>query len=58
MTLAEELEEELDERAFNAAAGFTKAHDRLPLYFSRESVAPHNVRWDVSDEDLDSVFNF
>ncbi|MFQ9867040.1 MAG: aldehyde ferredoxin oxidoreductase C-terminal domain-containing protein [Bilophila wadsworthia] len=46
------------ERAFNAAAGFTKAHDRLPLYFSRESVAPHNVRWDVSDEDLDSVFNF
>lgn len=28
------------ERAFNAAAGFTKAHDRLPLYFSRESVAP------------------
>ena len=46
------------ERAFNAAAGFTKAHDRLPLYFSRESVVPHNVRWDVSDEDLDSVFNF
>ena len=46
------------ERAFNAAAGFTKAHDRLPLYFSRESVAPHNVRWDVSDEALDSVFNF
>ena len=34
------------ERAFNAAAGFTKAHDRLPLYFSRESVAPHTVRWD------------
>lgn len=25
---------------------------------ARESVAPHNVRWDVSDEDLDSVFNF
>ena len=46
------------ERAFNEAAGFTKAHDRLPLYFSREELAPHNVKWDVSDEDLDSVYNF
>lgn len=46
------------ERAFNEAAGFTKAHDRLPLYFKREALAPHNVKWDVSDEDLDSVYNF
>lgn len=46
------------ERAFNVAAGFTKAHDRLPLYFKRESLAPHHVKWDVSDEDLDSVYNF
>ena len=38
--------------------GSPRPNDRLPLYFSRESVAPHNVRWDVSDEDLDSVFNF
>lgn len=47
-----------EEREFNAAAGFTKAHDRLPMYFTRESVAPHNVNFDVSDEDLDSVHNY
>lgn len=46
------------EREFNAAAGFTKAHDRLPMYFSRESVGPHNVRFDMSDAELDSVYNF
>ena len=46
------------EREFNKAAGFGKAHDRLPLYFSRESLAPHNVKWDVTDEDLDKVFDF
>ncbi len=46
------------EREFNEKAGFTKAHDRLPMYFGREACGPHNVKWDVSDEDLDSVFNF
>lgn len=47
-----------NERAFNARAGFTKEDDRLPRYFKREAVGPHNVTFDVSDEDLDSVFNF
>lgn len=47
-----------EEREFNKAAGFTKAHDRLPMYFQREAFPPHNTKWDVSDEDLDSVFNF
>lgn len=46
------------EREFNAAAGFTSKDDRLPLYFSREPVAPHNVTFQVKDEDLDEVFNF
>lgn len=46
------------ERDFNAAAGFTKEHDRLPKYFSREPLAPHNVVFDVPDEELDSVFAF
>lgn len=46
------------EREFNAEAGFTKAHDRLPDYFKREALPPHNEKWDVSDEDLDGVFNF
>jgi aldehyde:ferredoxin oxidoreductase len=47
-----------NERAFNAAAGFTAQDDRLPDYFKRESIAPHNVTFGVTDEELDSVFNF
>ncbi|MGE4296578.1 MAG: aldehyde ferredoxin oxidoreductase C-terminal domain-containing protein [Desulfovibrionaceae bacterium] len=47
-----------NEREFNANAGFTAQHDRLPRYFSREKVAPHNVVFDVADADLDQVFNF
>ena len=46
------------ERAFNAAAGFTSKDDRLPAFFKTESIAPHNVTFGVSDEELDSVFNF
>ncbi len=46
------------EREFNEKAGFTKAHDRLPRYFTREPLAPHNVVFDVSDQELDSVYNF
>ncbi|MGD8360493.1 MAG: aldehyde ferredoxin oxidoreductase C-terminal domain-containing protein [Gemmatimonadota bacterium] len=45
------------ERDFNARAGFTKADDRLPRYFKREPLAPHNVTFDVSDAELDSVFD-
>ena len=47
-----------NERDFNAAAGFTKEDDRLPMYFSREAIAPHNVTFQVKDEDLDRVFNW
>ena len=46
------------ERAFNEAAGFTKADDRLPMFFKEEPLAPHNVVFDVPDEDLDAVHNF
>jgi aldehyde:ferredoxin oxidoreductase len=46
------------ERAFNAAAGFTAAHDRLPGYMKKEALAPHNVVFDVPDEELDQVFNW
>ncbi len=46
------------EREFNKMAGFTKEHDRLPLYFKRESLAPHNVVFDIPDEELDKVFNW
>ncbi|MBI9104910.1 MAG: hypothetical protein JEY99_21010 [Spirochaetales bacterium] len=47
-----------DERNFNKAAGFTKAHDRLPMYFKREKLPPHNATFDVTDEELDQVFNW
>jgi aldehyde:ferredoxin oxidoreductase len=46
------------ERAFNQKAGFTAADDRLPRYFRRERLAPHNVVFDVPDEQLDTVFNW
>ena len=46
------------ERDFNARAGFTKDHDRLPRFFTTEPVAPHNVTFTVPDEELDKVFNW
>jgi aldehyde:ferredoxin oxidoreductase len=46
------------ERDFNKAAGFNAAHDRLPGYFKREALAPHNVVFAVKDEELDQVFNW
>jgi len=46
------------EREFNRKAGFTKKDDRLPEYFLKESLPPHGVTFNVSDADLDSVFNF
>jgi len=47
-----------NERAFNAAAGFTAQHDRLPDYFKTEPLPPHNVTFQVKDEELDTVFNW
>ena len=46
------------ERDFNLRAGFTEKDDRLPEYFKREPIAPHNVTFQVSDEDLDLVHDF
>ena len=46
------------ERDFNKRAGFTKEHDRLPAFFKNEATKPHNVTFDISDEQLDSVYNF
>ena len=43
------------ERAFNEAAGFTKAHDRLPEFMNYEKISPHNVVFDVPDEVIDKV---
>ena len=46
------------ERAFNEAAGFTNKDDRLPEFFYQEPLAPHNVVWDIPDEELDTFWNF
>ncbi|MFX1354471.1 MAG: aldehyde ferredoxin oxidoreductase C-terminal domain-containing protein, partial [Promethearchaeota archaeon] len=44
------------ERKFNKAAGFTAVHDRLPEFFSEEKVAPHDVVFEVTDDELDKVW--
>jgi aldehyde:ferredoxin oxidoreductase len=46
------------EREFNQKAGFTKEHDRLPRFMRREAIAPHNVTFDIADEELDTLFNW
>ena len=43
---------------FNARAGFTHSDDRLPEFFRMEKLPPHDVVFDVSDEQLDSVLDF
>lgn len=47
-----------NERDFNTKAGFTKEHDRLPEFFKKEPLPPHNITFLVEDRDLDQVFNF
>ncbi len=46
------------EHEFNLAAGFTSKDDRLPEFFSREPLPPHNVVWDFTDEEIDEFWNF
>jgi len=46
------------EREFNAEAGLTNKDDRLPDYFKKEQLSPHNVTFAVTDEELDQVHNY
>jgi len=46
------------ERAFNLAAGLTRAQDRLPEFFRSDPVPPHNAVWDFTDEELDAFWDF
>jgi aldehyde:ferredoxin oxidoreductase len=46
------------EREFNRQAGFTKEDDRLPEWMRNEKLPPHNTIFDVSDKDLDELFNW
>jgi len=45
------------EKEFNRNAGLTNKDDRLPDFFHREPLPPHNRVFLVSDEDLDSTLN-
>jgi aldehyde:ferredoxin oxidoreductase len=46
------------ERDFNTRAGFGPADDRLPEFFQKEKLAPHNVTFNITNAELDTVFNF
>lgn len=46
------------EHEFNLNAGFTEKDDRLPEFFSEETLPPHNVIWDFTDEEIDEFWNF
>jgi aldehyde:ferredoxin oxidoreductase len=46
------------EREFNKRAGFTAADDRLPEWMGQEQLPPHNSVFDVSEDDLDGVFDW
>ena len=45
-----------NEREFNKKAGFTILDDRLPEFFYTEPLPPHNVTFDVTDEEVDKVY--
>jgi aldehyde:ferredoxin oxidoreductase len=47
-----------EERDFNFRAGFTTKQDRLPDFFKKEALPPHNVTFTVKDEDLDTLYNW
>ncbi len=46
------------ELAFNAKAGFTAEHDRLPRWFNNQPLPPHDVVFGVTDEELDTTLAF
>ncbi len=46
------------ERDFNEQAGFTSKDDRLPAFFSKIPLSPHNLTFQVKDEELDTLHNW
>jgi len=46
------------EREFNRKAGFTNKDDRLPEFFYKEALPPHNTVFAITDAELDSTFSF
>ncbi|UMZ74234.1 aldehyde ferredoxin oxidoreductase family protein [Natranaerofaba carboxydovora] len=46
-----------EEREFNRLAGFNEVNDRLPEFMKEEELPPHNNVFDISDSDLDKVWD-
>jgi aldehyde:ferredoxin oxidoreductase len=46
------------ERDFNRRAGFTAQDDRLPEFFMKEMLPPHQITFNVKDAELDKLFNW
>ena len=46
------------EREFNRKAGFTSKDDRLPEFFYKEPLPPHNTVFSIPDEEIDRTFDF
>ena len=46
------------EREFNRRAGFTSKDDRLPEFFYKEALPPHNTVFTVTDAEMDTTFSF
>ncbi|MEW6262905.1 MAG: aldehyde ferredoxin oxidoreductase C-terminal domain-containing protein [Thermodesulfobacteriota bacterium] len=46
------------EKDFNTRAGFTSGADRLPDFFLKEKLPPHNTVFDVPNADLDKTLVF
>ncbi len=46
-----------DERAFNLAAGLSKATERLPEFFKEVPLPPSGLVFDVSDSEIDSFWD-
>ena len=46
------------EHEFNLKAGIGPEQDRLPEFFELEAIAPHNVKWDMDQKELETFWNF
>ncbi|MBM7623365.1 aldehyde ferredoxin oxidoreductase family protein [Sporohalobacter salinus] len=46
------------ERDFNTRAGFDNTDDRLPDFFVEEECSPYDVKFDITDKELDEVYDF
>lgn len=44
-----------DEQRFNENAGFTMMDDKLPRFFELEPLPPHNVVWDMDEDEVQAV---